>query len=38
MSIRIQPNGPYIVTGPITVEDPDGHVLEVITRPYGSSQ
>jgi len=28
-SIRLQPNGPYIVTGPITIEDADGHVINV---------
>ena len=27
--IRIQPNGPYIVSGPITIEDGDGHVITV---------
>ena len=28
-AIRTQPNGPYIVTGPITVEDADGRRLEI---------
>ena len=28
-SIRIQPNGPYIVTGPMSIADADGHVITV---------
>ena len=28
-SIRLQPNGPYIVRGPITIEDAEGHVITV---------
>lgn len=28
-SIRIQANGPYVVEGPITIEDADGHVITV---------
>lgn len=27
--IRIQPNGPYIVTGPMTIEDVDGNIFTV---------
>jgi len=27
--IRIQPNGPYIVTGPETIEDAEGNVITV---------
>ncbi len=27
--IRIQPNGPYIVEGPITIEDAEGNVITV---------
>ena len=27
--IRIQPNGPYIVEGPITIADADGNVIAV---------
>jgi len=29
MTIRIQPNGPYIVTGPMTIEDAEGNVITV---------
>jgi CDGSH-type Zn-finger protein len=29
MSIRIQANGPYIVEGPMTIEDGDGHIITV---------
>jgi CDGSH-type Zn-finger protein len=28
-SIRLQPNGPYIVTGPMTIEDAEGHLITV---------
>ncbi len=28
--IRIQPNGPYIVTGPEVIEDSDGNVITVL--------
>jgi len=28
-SIRIQGNGPYMITGPITIEDVDGNVITV---------
>lgn len=27
--VRIQPNGPYIVEGPIAIEDADGSVITV---------
>lgn len=29
MTIRIQPNGPYIVEGPMTIADADGNVITV---------
>ncbi len=28
-SIRMEPNGPYVVTGPITIADADGHEVQV---------
>jgi CDGSH-type Zn-finger protein len=28
-SILIRPNGPYVITGPITIEDAEGNVLTV---------
>jgi CDGSH-type Zn-finger protein len=28
-TIRTQPNGPYVVTGPVTIEDADGHLITV---------
>ncbi len=28
-TIRTQPNGPYIVTGPLTIEDVDGNTVTV---------
>ena len=28
-SIRIQPNGPYVVQGPLTIEDGDGRVITI---------
>ena len=27
--IRIQPNGPYLVDGPMTIADADGHLITV---------
>ncbi len=27
--VRIQPNGPYIVTGPMTIEDAEGRTIVV---------
>lgn len=27
--IRIQPNGPYIITGPVTIEDAEGNIITV---------
>jgi CDGSH-type Zn-finger protein len=27
--IRIQPNGPYMITGPLTIEDGEGNVITV---------
>lgn len=29
-SIRMEPNGPYIVTGPITIADADGNEIHVL--------
>ena len=28
-SIRMEPNGPYVVTGPITIADADGNEIRV---------
>ena len=28
-SIRMEPNGPYVVTGPITIADADGNEIHV---------
>jgi CDGSH iron-sulfur domain-containing protein 3 len=28
-SIRMEPNGPYVVTGPITIADADDHEIHV---------
>jgi CDGSH-type Zn-finger protein len=28
-TIRIKPNGPYIITGPVTIEDGDGKLIAV---------
>jgi len=39
-SIRMEPNGPYIVTGPITIADADGRTVKLCrcghsgTKPY----